>query len=225
MTDRSDFERRFEARLQAHADRAAQRPFDAAADARGALAGDMRRSLRWRGWPSAPTPQRRTPRRDHRLDLLVGLAAGIVCVGAACRTGSHAPRSARRGRCADSGRDAGSDADPSISATGRARPGLADGDIYLEDPDGADPVKIADGDPYVDLAGNLGRWVGRTGRRPGISRPTWRDRHPRPDADRGEPDVARQRDLVARRRPIPLSSTTTRSKPTRSARTSRGRHR
>ena len=86
MTDRQDFERSLEARLQAHADRAA-RPFDAAALTAGVVAAGGRRRSPARHWWQGATE---TPRSTLRvafvgLLLLVAVAAGSVLVGAALR--------------------------------------------------------------------------------------------------------------------------------------------
>jgi hypothetical protein len=87
MTDRSDFERRLEARLQVHADRAL-RPFDAAALAGEAVtAGGRRRAPGRRWWHGITTTPGSTLRVAFvGLLLLVAVAAGTVLVGAALRS-------------------------------------------------------------------------------------------------------------------------------------------
>ena len=92
MTDRSDFERRLEARLVAHADHAA-RPFDAAALAALAKAGDgPHRSFGFSRWlVSLQAPRSATRFAFVGLLLVLALTAGTVIIGAALRAPDPLP--------------------------------------------------------------------------------------------------------------------------------------
>ena len=132
MDDMTRFEERFEDRVRSFATTGV-RPVDSAAIARAVALGDPRRA----GWRSAGRLGFAVDRRAWALLLAVGLLAALI--GGALLVGARLF--------------------PSPPSLDLRLAYVLDGDIYLADWDGADPVRIVDGNP----AAACPRWSGEVG--------------------------------------------------------------